>query len=152
MDGRGVHIEVEILLPKDQRHHRTLHIQMDVLPIVLVTVPRVSRSCEHFLDGFRGTDMGAVRELGVQRQHQHRLLPLFRGGGGGNQGQNRTLHIQKKVLPIVLVTVPRVSRSCEHFPDGFRGTDMGALRELGVQRQHQHRLSPLLLQRHSFRL
>ena len=23
------------------------------------------------------------------------------------------------VLRIVLVTVPRVSRSCEHFPDGF---------------------------------
>ena len=53
--------EIGILLPKNQRQHRTLHIQKDALPhpegcaaprIVLVTVPRVSRSCEHVPDGF----------------------------------------------------------------------------------------------------
>ena len=33
--------------------------------------------------------------------------------------QNRTLHIGCAALRIVLVTVPRVSRSCEHCPDGF---------------------------------
>ena len=32
-------------------------------------------------------------------------------------------------LRIVLVTVPRVSRSCEHFPDGYLGEDL--LLELG---------------------
>ena len=44
--------EIGILLPNNQRQHRTLHIQKDVQRIVLVTVPRVSRSCEHFPDGF----------------------------------------------------------------------------------------------------
>ena len=34
-----------ILMPNNQRQHRTLRIQK-------VTVPRVSRSCEHFPDGF----------------------------------------------------------------------------------------------------
>ena len=38
--------EIGLVLPNNQRQHRTLHIQKDVLP--LVTVPRVSRSCEHF--------------------------------------------------------------------------------------------------------
>jgi hypothetical protein len=43
------------------------------------------------------------------------------------QRQHRTLHIGGYVdLRIVLVTAPRVSRSCEHFPDGF---DLHLLRE-----------------------
>ena len=50
-----------LLLPSKQRQHCSLHIQQDALPhpggcaalrIVLVTVPRVSRSCENFSDGF----------------------------------------------------------------------------------------------------
>ena len=45
--------EIGVLLPYNQRQHRTLHIRKDVLlRIVLVTVPRVSRSCEHFPYGF----------------------------------------------------------------------------------------------------
>ena len=41
-------------LPNNRRQHRTLHIQKNVLPnqFLLVTVPSVSRSCEHFSDGF----------------------------------------------------------------------------------------------------
>ena len=37
-------------------------------------------------------------------------------------------------LRIVLVTVPRVSRSCEHFPDGF---DLHLLRAAGTPVQRQ---------------
>jgi len=44
--------EIGILLPNNQRQHRTLHIQKDALRIVLVAVPRVSRSFELFQDGF----------------------------------------------------------------------------------------------------
>ena len=43
--------EIGVSLPNSQRQHRTLRVQED-LRIVLITVPRVSRSCEHFLDGF----------------------------------------------------------------------------------------------------
>ena len=50
--------EIGILLPNNQRQHRTLHIQKDVLRIVLVTVPRVSRSCELFPDGLSGVGCG----------------------------------------------------------------------------------------------
>jgi len=43
-----------MLLPDNQRQHRTLHAQKNMLPYAffLVIVPCVSRSCEHFLDGF----------------------------------------------------------------------------------------------------
>ena len=44
--------EILILLPNNQRQHRTLHIQKEVLRTLLVTVPHVSRPCEHFPDGF----------------------------------------------------------------------------------------------------
>ena len=36
--------EVGVTFPNKQRQHRTLHIQKDVLAMVLVTVPRVSHS------------------------------------------------------------------------------------------------------------
>ena len=29
------------------------------------------------------------------------------------------LHVQKDALPCALITVPRVSRCCQHFPSGF---------------------------------
>ena len=47
-------IDIGILLPNNQRQHRTLQIQKEVLPYALgsLTVPRVSRSREHFPDGF----------------------------------------------------------------------------------------------------
>ena len=48
----------------------------------------------------KGTIVSGVGEIGIS-------LPI-------NQRQHRTLHIR-----IVLVTVARVSRSCEHFPDRF---------------------------------
>ena len=50
--------ETGILLPNNQRQHRTSHAPKDVLPYayVLIAVPRVSRSCEHFPDGF---DLGS---------------------------------------------------------------------------------------------
>jgi hypothetical protein len=37
--------EIGVLLPNNQRQHRPLRLQKDV------TVPRVSRSCQHFPDG-----------------------------------------------------------------------------------------------------
>ena len=59
MDGQQVDAvtwtrEIGILLPNNQRQHRTSHVPKDVLPYayLLVTVLRVSRSCELFLDGF----------------------------------------------------------------------------------------------------
>ena len=37
---------------------------------------------------------------------------------GGEDGDHVGYH-GRAALRIVLVTVPRVGRSCEHFPDGF---------------------------------
>ena len=50
VEGR---LEIDNLLPNNQRQHRTLNIQKNAaLRIMLVTAPHVSRSCEHFPDGF----------------------------------------------------------------------------------------------------
>ena len=69
----GMLEEIGILLPNNQRQHRTLHIQTRcaAIRIVLVTVPRASRSCEHFLDGFDLhllLDVGTAFEEGLQWQ------------------------------------------------------------------------------------
>ena len=50
-------------------------------------------------------------------------------------------------LRIVLVTVPRVSRSCEHFPDGF---DLHLLRLRGLARPEGFRSKLRLLPRNGF--
>ena len=46
--------EICILFHNNQRHHRTLQVQNDVLPYAFCwcPLPCVSRSCEQFLDGF----------------------------------------------------------------------------------------------------
>ena len=54
-----------MLLLNKQRQHSTLHIQKNVLPYALVTVPRVSRCCERFPGGFdlNVTTQGAARVI-----------------------------------------------------------------------------------------
>ena len=51
--GRRGLVEIGISLPNNRRQHRTLRPEgCAALRIVLVTVPRVSCSCEHCPDGF----------------------------------------------------------------------------------------------------
>ena len=70
--GCSLNREIGTALPNNQRYHGTLQIQKDVLTYglstdcatyVLVTVPRVSRSCEHFPDGF---DLHLLHSLNIK--------------------------------------------------------------------------------------
>ena len=64
--------------------------------------------CTQILDGRYGQqDLGVPREIGIVIAEQPAPVPHLAHQEG------------YAALRIVLFTMPRVSRSCEHFPDGF---------------------------------
>ena len=70
------HREIGILLPKNQRQHLAHPEGRSALRIVLVTVPRVCRSCEHLPDGF-DFHLLQVMGLGVLVALVERILAVL---------------------------------------------------------------------------
>ena len=64
-----------------------------------------------------------MQELKEILHHRHNVFPGLPEIGMLLPNKQRQRHPEGcAALHIVLVTVPRVSRSCEHFPDGFDTT------------------------------
>jgi len=133
--------EIGILLPNNQRQHRTLHIQKDVLPCALCKGVLPYALCRPTRFTLHPTPYPPTLHPAPYTLHPtpypphptphishpapcfllpapysllptpYTLLPKEIGIFAHPEGC--------AALRIVLVTVPRVSRSCEHFPDGF---------------------------------